>query len=183
MKPSCSTNITGGVCRHAGSLRGPDERSALVLLHGRSTTTHDVRRHLYPGAPSWRGATRAPCVCSSVTSATRLAYGLMGRRTGSSRRCPGYRSSRPSCTAGPSQPEGWQPGKSWHGASVMVGMKTHAAAAVLRARRDFARRDAADDQGDQVPPALYQRGQCPVVAAASPRVFRPSASGSLRCCR
>ena len=29
--------LAGGVRRHAGSLQGLDERSALVLLHGRST--------------------------------------------------------------------------------------------------------------------------------------------------
>jgi hypothetical protein len=73
----------------------------------------------------------------------------------------------------PSQREAWQPGKPWHGASVMVGMKNHAAAALLRARRSArlrGRADEADDQGDQVPPALYQRGQRPVVAAADGEV-------------
>ncbi len=39
MKLSCPTNSPGGVRRHAGPLQGLDERSALVLLHARSTRT------------------------------------------------------------------------------------------------------------------------------------------------
>jgi hypothetical protein len=49
-------------------------------------------------------------------------------------------------------------------------MKTHAAAVVLRARRDFAvARTKPTNKGDPVPPALYQRGQCPVVAGRGPQ--------------
>jgi hypothetical protein len=57
----------------------------------------------------------------------------------------------------------------------MVGMKNHAAAAVLAARRSPRLRGRADegdegDEGDQVLSALFQRGQRPVVAAANGEV-------------
>jgi hypothetical protein len=64
--------------------------------------------------------------------------------------------------------EGWQPGKFWRRAGVLRGMKGRPAAAVLAARRSPRFRglgDEADGQGDQVPPALCQRGQRSVVAA------------------
>jgi hypothetical protein len=157
MKPYCSTNITGGVRRHSGSLQGSDERSALVLLHGRSTPTQ----------LTMFGATFTPARPRSA--------GPHGHAA-SARASPPRRDSRTGrwfARNGHLAPVSRVPVQQTvlHSRSVTaLGLTAREVVAwrqrhgryedprssrcAPRSARPRGRADAADDQGDQVPPTL-----------------------------